>query len=108
MIPALSRLPAHPWDERFDLSRRGQSLIQLLPALRADPMGKLSFRMGADLLFDLRPISAVVAYLFAPRTNQQQSPQSFNIGYGISQLFNELLALLFQSPLLSDFHFNAD
>src|SRR2546425_7202848 len=107
MIPALSRLPAHPWDERFDLSRRGQSLIQLLPALRANPMGKLSFRMGADVLFDLRPIPAVVANLFAPRTNRQQSPQSFNIGYGISQLLNELLALLFQALLLGDIQRNA-
>src|SRR5436309_14393642 len=71
-------------------------------------MGKLRLRMGADILFNLLPRSAVVARLFAGSTNRQQSSQSFNMGEGISQLLNESLALLFQSFLLGDIQRNAD
>ena len=70
-------------------------------------MGKLSFRMGADVLFDLRPIPAVVANLFTGSTNRQQSSQGFNVGEGISQLLNESLALLFQLLLHGDIHRDA-
>src|SRR2546426_1246485 len=101
-------LEKRPRDERTGLRRRGQFRIQLLPAFRANSMGKLRFRMGADVLFDLRPRSVVVANLFAGSTNRQQTSQSFNMGEGISQLLNESVALLFQSLLLGDIQRNAD
>src|SRR2546427_4541767 len=97
-----------PWDELCDLSRRGPFRIQLLPAFRANPMGKLGVGMVTDILFNLLPISVVVANLFTGGTNRQQPSQSFNMGEGISQLRNESLALLFQSLLLGDIQRNAD
>src|SRR5438309_3885670 len=64
--------------------------------------------MGADVLFDLRPIPVVVANLFTGSTNRQQSSQGFNVSEGISQLLDKPLALLFQLLLLGDIQRNAD
>src|SRR5437899_13081251 len=71
-------------------------------------MGKLGVAMVTDILFNLLPISVVVANLFTGSTNKQQPAQSFNMGEGISQIRNESLALLFQSLMLLDIQRNTD
>src|SRR5947209_18372322 len=74
-----------PWDELCDLSRRGPFRIQLLPAFRANPMGKLGVVMVTDILFSLLPISVVVADLFTGSTNRQHRSQRFTMVEGMSQ-----------------------
>src|SRR5712692_9836796 len=73
-------LDKRPGDERTDLRRSGEFRIQLLRAFGANPMGKLGVGMVADILFNLLPISVVVANLFTGSTNRQQSSQGFNVG----------------------------
>ena len=46
----------------------------LFEAFRTDPVSEGDTGMLLDIVFDLFPVSFIVAYLFAPGTDRDQAP----------------------------------
>src|SRR5216684_4670439 len=71
--------------------------VQLLGALRTEPVGELRVRVGADVSFQLIPVPVIIADLLARRTDGQQAAQGLDVGQSVLQLPNQHVPLFLRS-----------